>query len=71
MDSGDETMDRYFEKKSGVIWLILTLLLFFYIFGTILGELVAAFIAVIAIGVIIWVATIIRKRVSSRKVVQS
>jgi ABC-type polysaccharide/polyol phosphate export permease len=65
MDSGDETM-RYFEKKSGVIWLILTLLLFFYIFGTILGELVAAFIAVIAIGVIIWVATIRRKRVSSR-----
>ena len=66
MDSGDETMERYFEKKRGVIWLILTLLLFFYIFGAILGELVVAFILVIAIGVIIWVATIIRKRVSSR-----
>lgn len=71
MDSGDETMARYFEKKSGVIWLILTLLLFFYIFGAILGELVAAFIAVIAIGAIIWVATIIKNRVSSRKAVQS
>ena len=66
MDSGDETMARYFEKKSGVIWLILTLLLFLYIFGAILGELVGAFIVVIAIGVIIWVATISRKRVSSR-----
>ena len=63
-------MDRYFEKKSGVIWVILTLLLFFHIFGTILGELVASFIAVIAIGVIIWIATIIKKRVSSRKAVQ-
>ena len=66
MDSGDETMARYFEKKSGVIWIILTLLLFLYIFGAILGELVAAFIVVIAIGAIIWVATISRKRVSSR-----
>jgi ABC-type polysaccharide/polyol phosphate export permease len=65
MDSGDETMGRYFQKKRGVIWLILTLLLFFYIFGSILGELIAAFIAVIAIGVIIWVATISRKRVST------
>jgi ABC-type polysaccharide/polyol phosphate export permease len=63
MDSGDETMERYFEKKSGVIWLILTLLLFFYIFGAILGELIAAFIVVIAIGIIIWVATISRKQV--------
>ena len=66
MDSGDETMERYFEKKSGVIWVILTLLLFFYIFGAILGELFAAFIVVIAIGVIIWVATISRKQVSSK-----
>jgi ABC-type polysaccharide/polyol phosphate export permease len=66
MDSGDETMGRYFEKKSGAIWLILTLLLFFYIFGAILEELIAAFIVVIVIGVIIWVAPIIRKRVSSR-----
>jgi len=66
MDSGDETMERYFEKKRGVIWLILTLLLFFYIFGAILEELIAAFIVVIVIGVIIWVAPIIRKRASSR-----
>lgn len=65
MDSGDETMERYFQKKSGVIWAILTLLLFFYIFGTILGELIAAFIVVIAIGIIIWIATINRKQVSN------
>jgi ABC-type polysaccharide/polyol phosphate export permease len=65
MDSGDETMERYFQKKSGVIWAILTLLLFFYIFGAILGELIAAFIVVIAIGIIIWIATINRKQVSN------
>lgn len=66
MDSGEETMGNYFDKKTGVMWAILTLLLFFYIFGPILGELTAAFIAVIAIGVIIWIATISRKRISSR-----
>jgi len=66
MDSGDGTMGKYFDKKSGVIWAILTLLLFFYIFGAILGELIVAFTVVIAIGLVIWIATIIKKMVSRR-----
>jgi len=66
MDSGDGIMGKYFDKKSGVIWAILTLLLFFYIFGAILGELIVAFTVVIAIGLVIWIATIIKKMVSRR-----
>lgn len=66
MDSGDAIMGRYIEKKSGVIWIILTLLLFFDIFGAILGELLVAFAIVVVIGVAIWVATIIRRQLSNR-----
>lgn len=63
-------MGRYLEKKSGIIWVILTLLLFIHIFGPIIGELVAAFIVVIAIGVIIWFAPLIVKRDTSKQAVQ-
>jgi len=60
-------MGRYFEKKSGVVWLILTLLLFYYIFGAILKQLLEAFLIVIAIGIIIWAATSRRKPTHSRE----
>lgn len=63
-------MGRYLEKKSGIIWVILTLLLFIHIFGPIIGELVTAFIVVIAIGVIIWFAPLIVKRDTSKQAVQ-
>ncbi len=66
MDSGDDVMGRYLEKKSGIIWVILTLLLFFDIFGAILGELVLAFTIVVVIGLVIWIATIIRKQAANR-----
>ena len=66
MDLGDEIMGKYFKKKSGVIWAILTILLLFYIFWFILKELFLTFILVIVIGVIIWGVAIIGKRVSSK-----
>ena len=65
MDSGDTIMNSYFEKKTGIIWLIATILLFYYIFAPIIRELVAAFLAAIAIGISIWAASITRKHATN------
>lgn len=80
MDLGDEAMGKYFEKKRGYIWAILTILLFLFIFGGLepfinnnlsswnftIVRLSLAFILVIVIGIIIWSIEILRKRVSSK-----
>ena len=80
MDLGDEAMGKYFEKKRGYIWAILSILLFLFIFGGLepfiqsslpswdftIVRLSLAFGLVIVIGIIVWSAAIIRKRVSSK-----
>lgn len=80
MDLGDESMGKYFEKKRGYIWAILTILLFLFIFGGLepfltpnssswnftIVRLSLAFILVIVIGIIVWSAGIIGKRVSRK-----
>ena len=78
MGLGDECMGKYFEKKRGYIWAILTILLFLFIFGGvepfitnnvsswdfIIVRLSLAFIIVMVVGIIIWSIELFRKRVS-------
>lgn len=55
-------MWKYFEKKRGIIWAIVTVIVFFYIFWFILKELLLTFALVVALGIIVWGITAIRKR---------